>query len=105
MLRQYLIQNYVIYVCIQISKVHPHTALKIIYNLIYCFVLSTTICDNFIYGQYYTVKERIMHLQTFDENPSTMDISLDLTILDIKFSTIVTISSQITGTFQIIKED
>ena len=50
--------------------------LKIIYNLIYCFVLSTTICDNFIYGQYYTVKERIMHLQTFDEKPSTMDISL-----------------------------
>ena len=64
-----MIKNYVIYVCIQISKVHPHTALKIIYNLIYCFVLSTTICDNFVFGQYYTVKEKIMHLQTFDEKP------------------------------------
>ena len=48
---------------------HPYTALKRIDNIIYFLLLSITICDNIIYAQYYTVKEKIMHLQTFDEKP------------------------------------
>ena len=48
---------------------HPYIALKRIDNIIYFLLLSITICDNIIYAQYYTVKEKIMHLQTFDEKP------------------------------------
>ncbi len=45
------------------------TNLKDIKKLGYFLSLSMIICNNYVNAQYYTVKERIMHLQTFDEKP------------------------------------
>ena len=43
--------------------------MKKINCLLYLLLLNVLIFDNSIYAQYYTVKERILHLQTFDEKP------------------------------------
>ena len=48
---------------------HPYIALKRIDNIIYFLLLCIIFCDTNIFAQYYTVKEKIMHLQTFDEKP------------------------------------
>ena len=48
---------------------HPCIALKRIDNLTYFLLLCIIFCDANIFAQYYTVKEKIMHLQTFDEKP------------------------------------
>ncbi len=46
-----------------------YTNLKNLKKLGYFLSLSMIICNNCVNAQYYTVKERIMHLQTFDEKP------------------------------------
>ena len=48
---------------------YPFNNLKDLKRLLYFLLLSIIFCDNSTYAQYYTVKERIMHLQTFDEKP------------------------------------
>jgi len=55
--------------CIKIFEVHPFIALKKIDNIIYFLLLCIIFCDTNTFAQYYTVKEKIMHLQTFDEKP------------------------------------
>ena len=51
------------------SQLYPHINSRDLKKLVYFLSLSFIICNNWVYAQYYTVKERIMHLQTFDEKP------------------------------------
>ena len=46
---------------------YKYIVFKKINTSIQFLIFSIIICNTIVYSQYYTVKERIMHLQTFDE--------------------------------------